>query len=296
MNRIANVSLEKIFTIDKDLYAKNPHFGMDIFADDFLPSGCVVLENNAKAGQGIPVRCEYYRLALSIKGEYIRHVNQFDYTISAHTLQLIHPSDIHSFEYSDNSLEYILLFERGFLPENLGALLAFHQQSRQPVKLDSAKYEQALNLFEAVNKEYQTRAIHYQDVVKSLLTQLLYLLKREQVRLPQKAPRSRAEQITDDFLSLVEAHFHDTRSVQRYATLLGISPKHLSETIKHTLGKPALFFIHRRVLKESQYLLRYSNHSIKHIAALLHFSDSAEFGRFFRKHKTISPKNYRMKR
>ena len=44
------VSLKKSLEIDKNLYAKKPYFGMDIYAKDFEVNSCIVLENN---GEGL---------------------------------------------------------------------------------------------------------------------------------------------------------------------------------------------------------------------------------------------------
>ena len=82
--------------------------------------------------------------------------------------------------------------------------------------------------------------------------------------------------------------------MQSYADILEITPKHLGETIKMTLDKSALHFIHQRIIKEIQYLLVYSDLSIKQIAASLHFENSSEMGRFFKRYEGISPKNFKL--
>jgi AraC family transcriptional activator of pobA len=296
MEYIKHASLKQIFEIDKKLYSKNPHFGMNIFADNFNPSGCVILENNAIACRAISVRCDYYRLSLSIKGEYSRHINQYDYNISGHTLQLVHPGDIHSFEYTSSSLEYILLFEKDFFEDNIKELIEFHKKDYQYIKLDGSKYKKILKLFELINLEYKTREVNYIEISKNILSQILYFLKREKLSIPKEIIINRAQQIKNDFLSLVEEYFQEKKSVQEYADLLEITPKYLSEIIKNIMGKSALYFIHKRILKEIQYLLWYSNKSIKQIASLLNFQNSSELGRFFKRYEKISPKNYRLNR
>ena len=281
--------------IDKNLYAKNPHFGMDIYAEDFKTKGCVLLENNGIGLKGVPIRCAYYELTLSIKGDSKRHINQHDYDISAHTLQLVVPGDIHSFEYSGTTLEYVLLFEEEFLEKNLEELIFFHKQHPQYTKLDNDQFKRVKELYEQFNLEYKTKKSDYIKFSRSILTQLLYLLKREKLSKSNKEIiQTRSQQITNQFLSLIEQNFQFKKSIQEYADILEITPKYLSEIIKNSLGESALYLIHKRIIKELQYFLCYSNMTIKQIASCMNFKNSSELGRFFKRYEGITPNMYRI--
>jgi AraC-like DNA-binding protein len=76
---------------------------------------------------------------------------------------------------------------------------------------------------------------------------------------------------------------------------MGITPKHLSETVKATLHHTALSYIHVRIIKEIQYLLCFGSLSIKQIAYVLHFESPSQLGRFFKNHEGICPKEYRLR-
>jgi AraC family transcriptional activator of pobA len=76
---------------------------------------------------------------------------------------------------------------------------------------------------------------------------------------------------------------------------MGLSSKHLSETLKKELGKSALHFIHERILKEAKYLLIYTDSSISIISNDLNFQNISQFTRFFKKNTGVSPKKYRIK-
>ena len=68
----------------------------------------------------------------------------------------------------------------------------------------------------------------------------------------------------------------------------------MSETIKKTLQDSALYYIHIRIVKEIQYLLSFSELSIKQIAYALNFDTLSQFGRFFKRYEGMSPKAYRL--
>lgn len=75
---------------------------------------------------------------------------------------------------------------------------------------------------------------------------------------------------------------------------MGLSSKHLSETLKKKLGKSALHFIHDRILKEAKYLLIYTDKNISAISNDLNFQNISQFTRFFKKNTGISPNKYRI--
>ena len=128
-----------------------------------------------------------------------------------------------------------------------------------------------------------------------LINQLLFLLKREKLNSGLKQYHTRAEQICSEFLILIEEYFWQKKSVKEYASVLDITPKHLSETIKSTLHHTALSYIHVRIIKEIQYLLCFSDMSIKQISYALNYETLSQFGRFFKRHEGVSPKEYRLK-
>jgi len=68
-------------------------------------------------------------------------------------------------------------------------------------------------------------------LAKILINQLLFLLKREKINLEKGVNLTKAELISSEFLCLIEEYYWQKKSVKEYANLLGITPKHLSETI-----------------------------------------------------------------
>ncbi|MDF1881982.1 AraC family transcriptional regulator [Sulfurimonas sp. MAG313] len=296
MQELPLISIEQSINTYKSLHEPMPSFGMDIYADDFDPHGLVILQNNGKGSTGVPIRCNHYVLVLTLKGGSIRHINQYEYRVGAHAIQLLVPGVIHSFEDTqDNSDFFVLLFDREFLTEEFEELFTFHQDHPQYVDLEGLAFAKILSLFEQINLEYKNKEEGYFDLSRSLLTQLLYLLKRGKLAKPREVIQNRSEQITSNFLCLIEQHFQKIKTVQGYADILELSPKHLSETIKEALDKTALYFIHQRLIKEIQFLLVYSDLSIKKISSGLNFENSSQMGRFFKRYEEISPRNYQLR-
>jgi len=295
-------TIEQTVNTYKYLFEPDPVFGMDFFADDFEAKEIVLLDDTKAGSQGIPIHFNYYALFLRIHGETKRTINQFNYLIKPHSLQLVNPGSIYSFKDTTHaSRTYVLLFDKAFIEEdNLSAqiqesLLDFHRKCQQDIVLDTTQYAHAIAIYEQLSTELRAKNDDYKIVVKMLINQLLVLLKREKLHFGVKQNHTRAEQICSEFLILIEEHYWQKKSVKAYASMLGITAKHLSETVKETLPHTALSYIHVRIIKEIQYLLCFGGMSIKQIAYALHFETVSQMGRFFKRHEGMSPKAYRLK-
>ena len=163
------------------------------------------------------------------------------------------------------------------------------------VLLDMTQFAETVTLYEQLNRELKAKKGDYKIIVRLLITQLLYLLKRAKLSSERKQNITRAQQISSEFLNLIEEHYWQQKSVKEYAQILEITPQHLSETVKSTLQHTALFYIHMRLIKEIQYLLCFSDMSIKQISHALNFETLSQLGRFFKRYEGVSPKIYRLK-
>lgn len=99
--------------------------------------------------------------------------------------------------------------------------------------------------------------------------------------------------ITTKFLGLVQKHFKEKRFLDFYAEDLGISPKHLSRTMKKETGFSAVEWIERYVILEAKVLLKSTNLNIQQIADELNFPSQSFFGKYFKKKVGMSPKEFR---
>jgi len=291
-----------IFTINqsinayKNIHERNPGFGMNIFDDSFSFDDVVILEDAGRGVKGAPMRCGFYALILTIKGETKREVNQHNFLAKEQSLHLINEKSIFSFEaISKKNRTYVILFnKRLFNEQNIEELFLFHEQHQDIVSLEFTNYNQVLQNYKQIDCEFKTKDKEYYEISKTLILQILYILKREKLKLHSDVKLSRSEQISREFLDLIEDNFITKKSVKEYAKLLDITPKHLSEVIKNTLHKTALSYIHIRLLKEIQYHLAYTQSSIKQIAHYLNFDSSSQMGRFFRNYENMTPKEYRI--
>ena len=294
------LDVEKAIEMYKHLLKPDPNFGTDVFAHDYKSEGIVLIEDVSLQSKGVPIRFDCYAFILRLKGESNRSVNQHHYHIKPRSLQLINPGSLFSFEdISESANSFVLLFDKSFImQENLSTevtdrLLDFHQRHIENIQLDGTLYAQVLEIYEQINAEFRIKGSAYKSLMKTYINQLLYLLQREKEKLHSANSATQSEQLCSNYLSLIEEHFQEKKRVYEYAELLEITPNHLSETVQQTLNSSALSFIHKRLLKEIEYMLSFSGLSIKQIASKLNFDSASQFGRFFKHHRGVTPKEFR---
>ncbi len=100
-----------------------------------------------------------------------------------------------------------------------------------------------------------------------------------------------AEQHTEEFLRLVEQHFHQHHALDWYAQQLNITPKRLSICVKETSGRTPSEWIWRHRLLAANSLLRGQRLSVKEVAARLGFPNQSAFGTWFKRLTGRSPRN-----
>ncbi|SEI38408.1 AraC-type DNA-binding protein [Dyadobacter koreensis] len=104
---------------------------------------------------------------------------------------------------------------------------------------------------------------------------------------------SRKENLVMEFIQLVQKHFRTQRMVNAYAGHLSVTAKYLTETVKEITGKNAGEMIDDVVMLEAKYLLNDPALNISQIADMLNFNDQSLFGKFFKRHTGLSPRDYR---
>ena len=108
-----------------------------------------------------------------------------------------------------------------------------------------------------------------------------------------RKPVGRKEQIFRDFLTLLEQHFTQERSISFYADRMCLTPKYLSTIVKEVSGKHGMQWIDEYVTLEAKALLRDNSLSVKQVSDQLNFPSQSMFGRFIKKMTGYSPKQYK---
>ncbi len=134
--------------------------------------------------------------------------------------------------------------------------------------------------------------VHHQ-----LLSLLFYVfaLYDNQERLDSVSNITRKEELVRQFTHRIMEDFRRERSVNYYADCLCVSAKYLSAVVKEVMGKKASQMIADTVILEAKAMISNSDMTIQQIADALNFANVSFFGKFFKKHVGMAPKQFRNK-
>lgn len=130
------------------------------------------------------------------------------------------------------------------------------------------------------------------EIIKHLITAMYFM---QHADMANRQPLSKKDDLMVRFVQMVKDNYKRERRVQFYGSELCMSPKYLSQIVKAQTGKTAAEWIDSYVVAEAKALLRSSELSIMQISSLLHFPDQSSFGKYFKVHEGLSPKDYRTK-
>jgi YesN/AraC family two-component response regulator len=105
---------------------------------------------------------------------------------------------------------------------------------------------------------------------------------------------NRTDELFNRFLNLLREHCSTERSVEFYASKMGITPKYLSLILKKKSGRNASKLIDEAVVYEAKRLLKYSGLSIQEISTKLNFASQSFFGKYFKQRVGVSPSRYKL--
>lgn len=249
---------------------------------------------------GCPTRIDGVVVGLVSRGEVTMEVNLDTVKAGANSLVLILPDKVCQIvDVQEDTCGCMLLLSRKFLFS-----LNVDLQRVMPILIDlSICTRLEANEFELISRAYQLlldavnsdNPFFETEILQNMIESLFYMIcsmlyKRNPV---SDVKHSRSEEHFEQFLHMLSKYRKRERSVAFYADKLNITPKYLSTVIKDVSGKSAAQWIDECVIFEAKTLLKFSNMSIQEVAYDLNFSTQSFFGKYFKQHTGLSPKEYK---
>ncbi|MBL4703094.1 MAG: AraC family transcriptional regulator [Flavobacteriales bacterium] len=132
------------------------------------------------------------------------------------------------------------------------------------------------------------------EIIRSYLTILLFEAKRMFVDgSVTSLPKSRNEEITYQFETLITKTKSKKQKLEYYANKLNYSVIYLAECVKKATGKTAKQILSEHIIWESKSFLTQSTKTIDDIAYQLGYNDTSNFITFFKKNTGSTPSQFR---
>lgn len=262
----------------------------------------VRLKDIQKYIQKDPVHTLSYFDITFIESTAIFSIDSKSYILKTGDVVFSKPGEVRAWEDKNSIPEgYALIFEEEFLlsffndSQFIQNLSYFSSERKTPViNISEIKLrtDYLLQNITAEINDYESKDKH---ILRALLYEILMLLDREyrKQNTSWKGTEKTTNRHASSFIELVNKSFKRYHDTGYYADKLCITPNYLNEIIKRATGINAKLYIQNKLVSEAKRMLTYTSLSISEIAESLNFDSSSYFIRFFRKHTSYTPLQYR---
>ena len=244
-------------------------------------------------GIASPHRHDGYTIDILLKGSVTQYIDFEKHTIQAPALIMLEPDQIHQHDRSADAEVLAMYFTRDFLiTETLGVLSCWQCIFKDSIlHLEDHQLQELLSFARILLHEYRGDRPRKEPIIRNVLSAFIIACGRiaRPDRMEYRTEHYGGNSLGVQFKVLVDVHFRDKVQVSEYAEMLHVTPGHLNDTVKNTIGRSAKQVIDAKRIMEAKRLLFWQKHSVKQIAGELNFDDDAYFSRFFKKHTGQTP-------
>ena len=209
------------------------------------------------------------------------------------TLTLIAKGQVHQFERADRVGGVVVRFDDEWLADSRRWLFSGGSCTELSVpEADAPRFDALLEL---LREEVEQPARPESAALRRhlLSAALLWAQRWREAQLEGGGATSADVQLQQRFLETLERDLATSHEAAHYAAELGVTTGTLSRTLMRLSGRTTKQLILDRVLLEAARLLRFSDLSIKEIAARLGFTDQFAFSKAFKRQRGEAPLDFR---
>jgi AraC family transcriptional regulator, transcriptional activator of pobA len=243
-----------------------------------------------------PHRHAYHELIWVREGSGRHLVDGEPVVFGPRTLTLIAKGQVHQFERADRVSGVVVGFDDEWLTDSRRWLFSGGSCTALSVPEDDApRFDALLDLLrEEVERPAGPESA---ELRRHLLSAALLWAQRWREAQLEGGGATRADvQLQQQFLETLERDFAGSHEAGHYSAELGVTTGTLSRTLTRLTGRTTKQLILDRVLLEAARLLRFSDLSVKEIAARLGFTDQFAFSKAFKRQRGEAPLDFRNRR
>jgi AraC-like DNA-binding protein/mannose-6-phosphate isomerase-like protein (cupin superfamily) len=267
----------------------------------YLPFSVERFDANRHFAVQYPHRHDFFEVLYLYQGSGFYVIDNNKYEINPPCVFFLSPGQAHKLELSTDIEGYIYIFTSEFYlinQTNQNRLLEFPffytiNQTNPPLLLNNEDDKSFIEeLFRVAIKNLEEK--NFMDIQRSILDLLLvYAASLYKLEEPM-VNKGKGHILVKRFYQLVEENYQKNYSVNDYASLLAITPNHLTQTVKILTGKTTNSIIQEKQVLEIKRLLVHTNMGVSEISNTLNFSDQSYFTKFFKKMTGLTPLRFRM--
>ena len=248
-----------------------------------------------------PHRHDFFEVLYLAKGSGYHVIDSNKYKIKPPCVFFMSPGQAHKLELSQDIEGFIFIFTADFYLLNLSdqnSLIEFPffytvQQDNPPLHLESEEDVLFIERLFLQGIAELKKDSHSIDMLRSILDLLLTTCSSRYKTSNNTISKGKGHILVKRFYQLAEGNYLKNWPHSQYATLLSVSPNHLTQTVRQFTGKTSLQVIKLKQILEIKRLLLHTNLNVSEIAFQLNFDDQSYFSKFFKRETQLTPMQYR---
>lgn len=250
-------------------------------------------------------RNNYFELIHVIDGTGVQYINGNKFNYRKGNLFLITPNDLHSFEIGSTTRFFFLRFNEQFVQSSKArdGYTVQHMEfilqnaSHRPGCILKNKVDKPLiaSLVESILHEKLNRQIYYNKIIEQLVNTIIVIVARNiALKLPKNVKENTGEVVLD-MLQYIQQNIFEPEKLRAelISKRFGISMHYLGRYFKKQTGETLQQYISNYKVRLIETRLLHSDMRINEIVNELSFTDESHLNRIFKKHKGMTPSEYR---
>jgi len=261
-----------------------------------------VFDANRHFSVKYPHRHDFFEVLYLHHGSGYHVIDGNNYEIKPPCVFFMSPGQAHKLELSNDIEGYIFIFTADFYllnrrnPNRLIEFPFFYtiHQDNPPLHLTNPEDVRFLEaLFRQSIAEANANGESKMEMLRSILDLILTTCTARYHENEHLSQKGKGQIMVKQFFHLLEENYAQNLQINRYAEMIGVTPSHLTQTVKMLTGKTSSQMIKGKQLLEIKRLLAHTNLSVSEIASQLNFEDQSYFTKFFKRKTGLTPLQFR---
>lgn len=240
----------------------------------------------------LPHRHSFHEILFFTAGNASHEIDFATYQGTAGQIHFVASDNVHLLSREQNCQGFSILFSVDYFSEALIGQLPFYS-ARPFVQPEEQTFRTIIGLVDLIRVERVTSSIVSNQLVHAYAEAMILLLVKSMINLEEPKGASHSTEYILTFRKLIKENYKQHFTVEKYAELICISPKHLTELCKTETGKTPLKLIREQVISEAKRLFYHTKMSVKEVAYSLNFETPAGFSKYFKAATGHAPSFYK---
>lgn len=258
-----------------------------------------------------PLIYQFFEIVQIMEGAGVRIVNDNTFPYSAGSIFLFTPLDCRGFESRTPTRFCTIRFSEVFLEQykttqerekvlqwlkQLEHIFTHHNRFEEVLIKHESDCRMIASLIDHMINEYDSKQAYHGENLQHMVTLVLNIISRNVTPREMVPSHTKMEEpLINKILVYLRQHVYipDKLRIKELAQQFNLSPNYIGEYFKKLTGESLHCYITQYKMNIIEQRLAYSDYSVGQIAVELGFSDESHLSRQFKKHKGVTPGEFR---